>query len=100
VPSTEQIDISTQQRPIDSALAAMEAVYGILYPTLATGDLGRDGPSGERAIVGAGDDDQAVGHERLRSAIMTDDESAHNSLFIPISHCGVSMRVASLTKAD
>ena len=78
----------------------MEAVYGILYPTLATGDLDRDGTSGERAIVGTGDDDRAAGHERLRSAIMTDDESAHNSLFIPKSRCGVSMRVASLTKAD
>jgi hypothetical protein len=31
LPSNEQIDISTQQLPIDSALARMEAVYGILF---------------------------------------------------------------------
>lgn len=95
MPSTEQIDISTQQRPIDSTLAGMEVVYGILYPTLATGDLDRDGTSGERA----GDYDRAAGHERLRSAIMTDDESAHNSP-LPISHCGVSMRSRILNQAD
>jgi len=34
---------------------------------------------------GAGDDDRAAGHERLRPAIMTDHVSAHNFLFMPIS---------------
>jgi hypothetical protein len=61
LPSNEQIDISTQQLPIDSAVARMEAVYGILYPTLATGELDRDVTSGERAIVGAGDNDRPLG---------------------------------------
>ena len=61
MPSNEQIDISTLQLPINLALAGMEVVYGILYPTLATGDLDRDGTSGERAIVGASDDDRPLG---------------------------------------
>jgi hypothetical protein len=76
----------------------MDAVYVMLYPTLTESDLDRDGASSERAVVDAGDDGRAAGHERLRSEIMTDDESAHNFLFHTDSP--VSVTLASFNEAD